>query len=904
MRQVARCGPVSGSTGPGLADTLSGPATLWHSGVSDGAGAGMAELGLVLGLVALVIAWRAQNHASRLEGQLNALIQARGAAPPQVEPAEADPAADPDDTPPPKAPAPRTGWGPPRATQVPQAPQAPRAPSALAAWLRDNWIYPAAGAALVLAGVFLVQYAVDKGLLTPQARVVLALALGAALTLGGEWLRRRPIAGPILPATLAGAGLVIAMAAVLAALHLYAMIGAAAALVALAILSLLTLALGWWHGPMLAALGLIAGSAAPFALGGGGTPPDAILGYFVLLAVAGMAIDGLRRWGWVSWLAVALPMAAMVLWRLAGAGEGALALAVILTAAAAMALPMGRIAPLATGARAWSRGGPFPGVRASFLASLIAAAALALLAPGWAGPLGLAALAGLIAVWAQRAPALADQMALPVLAFPAWVVWQGMAGGPILAAFLTPLPHESGWSWQATVVLALSLAAGLAFLWRGERDAPGPHAPWTLAGLILPGATLAALETAWTPGLILGPLPWAAQAMGLAALATGLALRYAARDAGQGPRLGAATAMAFALIALGLMLVLGAAALSVALAILMAGAAAMDRRFDIPALGLFQVLAGASLLWRLILDPGLEWHLSAILGGGPWEAVISALATVAGPLAALALGRGLPPVPLRRWTQGIVETTLVVGAAVGAAVLIARILPDRLSTAAYLGAQAVALIALAWAQVRRRAGGWAVWLHSALAWVMGLGAGLCLAVSLTLALPLLDGFLFDRRIVGWPILNDLILAYLLPGATLIWLARWRWLVIFGWALVALWAGLAIRHLWQGPDLIWTRGVAEGELYAYTFALLAAGAGLLGRAVWAGRADLRRLGLALIGLAAAKAFLIDAAGLGGLVRVGAFLALGLSLAALAWVNGWAVARERGGAQDGPVHPNIR
>jgi uncharacterized membrane protein len=95
----------------------------------------------------------------------------------------------------------------------------------------------------------------------------------------------------------------------------------------------------------------------------------------------------------------------------------------------------------------------------------------------------------------------------------------------------------------------------------------------------------------------------------------------------------------------------------------------------------------------------------------------------------------------------------------------------------------------------------------------------------------------------------------------------------------------------------SRGVEPGELYAYTAALLLAGAVLVGRAILAGRADLRRLGLALVGVAAAKAFLIDASGLDGLMRVGAFLGLGLSLAGLAWVNGWAVARERAGMPKG-------
>jgi uncharacterized membrane protein len=157
--------------------------------------------------------------------------------------------------------------------------------------------------------------------------------------------------------------------------------------------------------------------------------------------------------------------------------------------------------------------------------------------------------------------------------------------------------------------------------------------------------------------------------------------------------------------------------------------------------------------------------------------------------------------------------------------------------------------------------------------------------------PVFGGWLFADRVAGGPILNDLILAYLMPGALLVWLSGWHWLRFAGWALMSVWAGLVIRHLWQGADLRLARGIEEGELYAYTFALLVTGAALLGRAVLTGRADLRKLGLAVIALAAAKAFLIDAAGLGGLLRVGAFLGLGLSLAGLAWVNGWAMGREK-------------
>ena len=85
------------------------------------------------------------------------------------------------------------------------------------------------------------------------------------------------------------------------------------------------------------------------------------------------------------------------------------------------------------------------------------------------------------------------------------------------------------------------------------------------------------------------------------------------------------------------------------------------------------------------------------------------------------------------------------------------------------------------------------------------------------------------------------------------------------------------------------GFAQGELYAYTVALLLAGAAALALALRFGAHRYRVAGLALIGLAAAKAFLIDAGGLTGLMRVGAFLGLGLSLAGLAWLNAWVSAR---------------
>ena len=60
--------------------------------------------------------------------------------------------------------------------------------------------------------------------------------------------------------------------------------------------------------------------------------------------------------------------------------------------------------------------------------------------------------------------------------------------------------------------------------------------------------------------------------------------------------------------------------------------------------------------------------------------------------------------------------------------------------------------------------------------------------------------------------------------------------------------------------------------------------------------LQRIAMAVIALTVAKVFLWDASGLTGLTRVLSFAGLGLSLAALAWLNRWAkgaVSEQRGG-----------
>jgi len=279
------------------------------------------------------------------------------------------------------------------------------------------------------------------------------------------------------------------------------------------------------------------------------------------------------------------------------------------------------------------------------------------------------------------------------------------------------------------------------------------------------------------------------------------------------------------------------------------------------------------------------------------------LAVLGGPAGALKLTAPLPRTPRRQSTALFLETALGGLLAICAALALARLVPFDLGSHASLGLLATVLIALATVQHRRRlalADGKP--LRRILAWIYGLAAAVLLLASLGPMSPVTGGW-FASPVQGTVLLNDLLLAYALPGLALLHALRpesGRFVMVLraaGVALLAVWAAMVIRHLWQGSAGMQAHnGVAQGELYAYTVALLMLGAALLTRALQQGRSDLRKLGMAVVALAAAKAFLVDAAGLSGLLRVVAFLALGLCLAGLAWLNAWAVRQEMPPAAD--------
>jgi uncharacterized membrane protein len=142
-----------------------------------------------------------------------------------------------------------------------------------------------------------------------------------------------------------------------------------------------------------------------------------------------------------------------------------------------------------------------------------------------------------------------------------------------------------------------------------------------------------------------------------------------------------------------------------------------------------------------------------------------------------------------------------------------------------------------------------------------------------------------------PIANGLLLAYAVPAAMAA-LAR-RWIDIEPDRNVALvveaaasilafvYVSLEVRHFFDPGFERSGLGAAGLELYTYSIVWLLFGVALLAVGFLRGAAALRHAGMALVCVVVAKVFLIDMAGLQGLLRVFSFLGLGAALVGLGY-----------------------
>ncbi|MEP9402085.1 DUF2339 domain-containing protein [Sphingomonas silueang] len=309
----------------------------------------------------------------------------------------------------------------------------------------------AGGLTLAVAGVLVVRYSIEAGLLSPWVRVMFGLIFGAGLIGGAEVAMRREavVRDPRVRQSLAGAGIATLYAVTLAAAHLYDLIGPGTAFVAMALVTGLACALALRFGAPSALLGLMGGLAAP-ALVGAGEPNVPLLTLYLALTVGGLcALGRQQRWWWLGALALAGGFGWGALLILGGALDLAAALSVgLYTLALSIALPL-----LLAGDRAALLRLAAAVLGCAQLAALVALGGFALL--DW----GLFGLISLAILWlSRREPLFAD---LPALAL----------GVAILLGVAWPAPTVAGMGALLAALVAIHAVPAALRVW-GEEARP------------------------------------------------------------------------------------------------------------------------------------------------------------------------------------------------------------------------------------------------------------------------------------------------------------------------------------------------------------------------------------------------------------------------------------------------
>ena len=330
----------------------------------------------------------------------------------------------------------------------------------------------AGGVTLAVAGVFLVRYSIERGLITPLLRVVMAFVFGFGLLASAEaaYRYRERVADPRVGQALAGAGLATLYAAFYLAGTQYGLIGQTLAFLGLAAVTAGAIALSFRFGLPSAVLGLVGGFAAP-ALVGGEEANLPLLSLYLGLVTTGLVVSGRRQQR--PWLGLTA--------LIGGLGWGALLLLsgdfgmTEIVSLGLYVVVLGAVLPSLAGVPQIER--PL-----RLGAALVASLQLALLVDqaGYS-PLvwGLYFLLGAtLAFLAWRRPDIREGSAIAaVVALILLANWDG-ATGPLFAAV-------------AVGIAAIFALVPLALTWRSEdRDADG----WQLAGTATALATVAYLR--------------------------------------------------------------------------------------------------------------------------------------------------------------------------------------------------------------------------------------------------------------------------------------------------------------------------------------------------------------------------------------------------------------------------
>lgn len=728
---------------------------------------------------------------------------------------------------------------------------------------------------LALAAIFLVRYSIEEGYLSPEVRVILAALFGFALIGGAEKLRSKD---DRVAQALAAAGVAALYGSLFAAVALYGMVSQFAAGCAAAALTAFGMGLSLRHGILVAALAFVGGFASPAVIGSDQPNTPVLFGYLFAIAAGTLGVIRVRGWwplGWgvlagsalwtIGWMLMSPDMSELYWVGLFLVGVWGLFVWATWRRMAEDENPPHDIAALV-----WSA----IGVTGALLVALI-------VQDGGRQTTGWLALAlhgvGVFALgrWTPRfqyAAALA-----PILSLSALALWW---------VFSRDMPAEwndARFAWLAIGFGGLYAAGAFALLWNAGR--PGFWAALSVA------AALSHFLLSWYVLRSSGAGgSWGLISIGLAApflVGAERLVRWRQTMSGATEALGFLAAGVAFFIGAAIPLELNREWITVAYAIELAAVAAIAAQLGLvslrqlcwPLLGIVVVrfvLNPEILKYPLGLTPILNWIL--------WGYGIS--------IAALAIAlRFLRP-------TGDLRLVRAVEAAAALLVFVLLTLEVRSvfqpTSMELLGSSFMerAFYVLVWGGFALAALWWARRDHDLVAlWAWRLSGGVAALLVLGLQVVIANPVFEPDSVGHLPILNGLLLAYAVPAAMAALARQWIdgeperrvdiLVEVTASILAFVYVSFEVRHFFD-PSFQRSGFGAEGlELYTYSIVWLLFGVALLALGFARGTAALRHAGMVLVCIVVGKVFLIDMAGLQGLLRVFSFLGLGAALIGLGY-----------------------
>lgn len=717
---------------------------------------------------------------------------------------------------------------------------------------------------LALAGVFLVRYSIEEGYLSPQVRVVLAALFGFALIGGAERLRSRD---DRVAQALAGAGVASLYGALFAAVALYDMVSKVAAGGAAAALTAFAIGLSLRHGVFVAALAFVGGFVSPVVIGSETPNTPVLFGYLLAIAAGTLAVIRLRGWWRLGWGVLAGSVLWTLLWMLSLA-DGLAWVALFLVAVAGLFV-------WATWRRLAENDNPRSEVAVLVWTALaltgVLIAALVLQDDGRqeAGWLALAAHGiGLFALarWTPR--------------------FQYVAGlAPLLSIVtLALLGQVERFGWQTSLFGGLYAAGAFALLWNAAR--PGFWAALSV------GAALAHFLLAWwVLREMAAGTPWGLISMVLALpflVGAERLARWRESMPGATEALGVLAAGVAFFIAAAIALELRREWITVAYAVEFAAVAAIAHRLGLHALRQLCWPLLAVVVVRFVLNPEvLDYPLGAapIVNWMLWGYGVAIVALAAGL-------RFLRPTGDARLVRSA-EAAIALLAFVLATLEVRSLFQHEAMAAPTTGFMERAVYVLVWGAFALAALWRARTRNDIVAlWAWRASGALAATVAVALQVIALNPVFDDADVGSLPIVNGLLLAYALPAAMAALARRWvegveanRNVALAAEAVASIlafvWVSFEVRHLFDGGFQRSGFAASGLELYAYSAVWLLFGVALLALGFLRQAAALRHAGMVLVCVVVAKVFLVDMAGLQGLLRVFSFLGLGAALVGLGY-----------------------